>query len=121
MSKEQGLLNKDNAERILRGVSDKSFFKGSFSKTSSGLSHDGDANAPAIVEMHNDLAVATGRMKASYEQTAAQELANSVLPTKYSSQQWADGLVPALLDKEAEKQKYNEIASQAIANAKQNG
>ena len=70
MNKE-GILTKENTEQILRGVSDKSFFKGSLSKLSSGNTKQADENAPALVAMHDNYTIGLGVSKQVQEDKMA--------------------------------------------------
>ncbi|MBQ8464874.1 MAG: hypothetical protein IJ529_06120 [Alphaproteobacteria bacterium] len=70
MSKE-GILTKENTEQILRGVTDKSFFKGSLSKLSSGNTKQANENAPALVAMHDNYTIGFGLSKQVQEEKMA--------------------------------------------------
>lgn len=85
MSKEQGILTKENSENILRNV-DRSFFKGSFSKLGSGASRKVDENMPAMVAMHEGDVIATGHSVPVSHMEKVIELVN-MAETEYVAKQ----------------------------------
>lgn len=93
MSNEQGILNRDNAEQILRGVN-KGFFKGGFSKLGSGHTKQADPNGFALTQMNSGMSLGGGEARQVQDMEAAYNIvknAEQIKNVDFSRLQGSEG------------------------------
>lgn len=73
MSKEKGILTKENTNQILKNI-DREFFSGGFEKIGDGHSHQADPDMQAYAAMHNDMVIAGGKSTAVKDMNKVAEI-----------------------------------------------